>query len=206
MSDTDRLCELGELLQMISDGQHLPDETVATIQHVLDEAIISVIESGGSLPAFVLENDRIASARARLGSARVADIAARPLPEIDRDTLIPLVARLFSAFEALCQSSSSSHAASNIINLQLEALTRTGKKINANLIRLRQAKLRDGAAAVTRGEEAELVDELAAIRAKLNNLIQAADGIAYPPPELLRVLEVARRSLADCDDMLSLLR
>jgi hypothetical protein len=206
VSDNDRLRELRELLQTISSGQHLPDETVASIQQVLDEAIISVIESGGSLPAFVLENDRISSARARLGSARVADIAARPLPEIDRDTLIPLVARLFSAFDALCQSSASGHAASNIINLQLEALTRTGKRITANLMRLRRAKLRVGEADVTKGMDAELVGELEAIRAKLSDLIQVADGIAFPPPELLRVLDVARRSLADCDDMLSLLR
>jgi len=107
MAANDRLLELGTFLESFSDGQRLTPDVVADIQQVLDEALITLLESGAHLPTFIVREGRIAAARRRLGPARIANIASHPLSAVDRDMLLPLVARMCSAFDTLSLQRSS---------------------------------------------------------------------------------------------------
>jgi len=91
------------------------------------------------------------------------------------------------------------------ISIRIAALTRTGKKIRANLVRLRKAKLTRGKLDLTPEARTPMVQELEGVRTQLSRLIIVSGGIAHPDPDLMKLLDIARRVVADCDDILSLL-
>lgn len=95
------LKELADLLSTFPVGKTPSPELFAEIQRVVDEAIFSVLESGGDLPSFILNPERLEAMRERLGDRRIAELAAKPLPRSDLEALIPLAVQLCSAFDAL---------------------------------------------------------------------------------------------------------
>lgn len=78
MSRDTWLRQLSELLASFPEGQILSPELSTDVQRILSEAIISVLENGGQLPAFVLQHDRLDAAGRRLGKRRVAGLTAKP--------------------------------------------------------------------------------------------------------------------------------
>lgn len=101
VSNVSWLKELAELLSAFPVGQTPSPELFAEIQRVVDEAVFSVLESGGELPSFILDPDRLDAMRERLGDRRIAELAAKPLPRQDLEALTPLAVQLCSAFDTL---------------------------------------------------------------------------------------------------------
>ena len=91
------------MLSAFPDGQTPSLERLNDIQRVLDEAIFTVIAQGGQLPSFILEADRLDAIRKRLGETRMSELASQSLTHQDLETLIPLTARLCSAFDTIKQ-------------------------------------------------------------------------------------------------------
>jgi hypothetical protein len=104
------LKELGTLLTSFPAGQTPSPELFAAIQQVIDETIISILENGGQLPAFILQAERIDAIRERLGEQRVAELASRPLLPSDMESLVPLAVQLCSAFDTLRQTGSAANS------------------------------------------------------------------------------------------------
>lgn len=98
------LKQLGDLVSAFPAGQTPSSELFAQIRNVVDETIISILESGGELPAFILQPERIAAMRDRLGDQRVAELIARPLSPPQITLLVPLATRLCRAFDALSKA------------------------------------------------------------------------------------------------------
>jgi hypothetical protein len=101
------LRSFGDMLSAFPDGQTPSPALLNDIQLVLDDAIFTVIAHGGQLPSFILEVDRLDAIHKRLGQVRMSELASQSLSQQDLQTLIPLTARLCSAFDAIKQRATS---------------------------------------------------------------------------------------------------
>ena len=95
------LQSFGDMLSAFPDGQTPSPELLNDIQRVLDEAIFTVIAQGGQLPSFILQIDRLDAIHKRLGEIRMSELASQPLSYQDLQVMIPLTARLCSAFDTI---------------------------------------------------------------------------------------------------------
>jgi hypothetical protein len=100
------LRSFGDMLSMFPDGQTLSPDLINNFQQILDEAIFTVIAHGGQLPSFILEVDRLDAIHKRLGQIRMSELASQLLSHQELQALIPLTARLCSAFDAIKQRTS----------------------------------------------------------------------------------------------------
>jgi hypothetical protein len=103
------LQSFADMLSAFPDGQMPSRQLLADIQLVLDEAIFTVAAHGGQLPPFILEVDRLDAIHKRLGEIRMSELASQPVSHQDLQTLIPLTARLCSAFDAIKHGSVNAH-------------------------------------------------------------------------------------------------
>ena len=95
------LRSLADMLSMFPHDQTPSPQLLNDIQLVLDEAIVTVMAHGGQLPSFILEVDRLDAIHKRLGQIRMSELASHSLTHQDLQALIPLTARLCSAFDAI---------------------------------------------------------------------------------------------------------
>jgi hypothetical protein len=102
------LRSFADMLSLFPDDQTPSPHLLNDIQVVLDEAIVTVIAHGGQLPSFILEGDLIEAIHKRLGQIRMSELASQSLTHQDLQALIPLTARLCSAFNAIKQRETSS--------------------------------------------------------------------------------------------------
>jgi hypothetical protein len=90
------------------------------------------------------------------------------------------------------------------ISTQLAAMSATREEIRSNLERLRRAKRRYGHCDLTPGRQAQLRQKVDHLRKDLNQLLIGAGTIAPDDPQLGLLLDVARRVLNDCNEILGL--
>ena len=102
------LRSFADMLSAFPNDQTPSLQLLNDIQVVLDEAIVTVIAHGGQLPSFVREVDRLDAIHKRLGQIRMSELASHSLTHQDLQALIPLTARLCSAFDAIKQRETSS--------------------------------------------------------------------------------------------------
>lgn len=95
------LAAIGELLSSWPEGAQLPADLQEKIRLTLDIVLVVLASNSADLPAFLVANNHVARAKARLGGRMERLCREICLDQADRDQLVRLASRLASALEEL---------------------------------------------------------------------------------------------------------